>query len=140
MGVTIDQPDARRLAYSVVLGQAAVTIAVALASWAISGVPAARSALVGGGISVIASLAMALIAFRRVDRVDAFRALRAFFTGEAVKLALVVVMFVLVFREMKVSPLALFAGFGATFCVHWIALANLLPPLRWGRRQAGAGQ
>jgi ATP synthase protein I len=139
MVVTIDQPDARRLAFSVVLGQAAVTAAVALAGWAFFGSLAARSALTGGGISVVASLAMALLAFRGAVRRDAFRALRAFYVGEAAKLTVVVVMFVLVFREMRVLPLALFAGFGATFLVYWIALANLLPPVRWARRRA-AGQ
>ncbi|MDB6092330.1 MAG: hypothetical protein JWN85_5114, partial [Gammaproteobacteria bacterium] len=43
--------------------------------------------------------------------------------------ALVVVLFVVVLKMMKVAPLALFAAFMATFFVYWVALANALPPL-----------
>ena len=127
MSVTIDQPDARRLAFSVVLGQAAVTAAVALASWVVSGMPAAISALAGGGVSVVASLAMALLGFRRSSGTDAYKALSAFFVGEAAKIATVIVLFTVVLRTLKVSPLAMFAGFLSTFVVYWVALARVPP-------------
>ena len=127
MGVTFDQPDARRLAYTVVLGQAAVTIAVALASWGVSGFRAFESALLGGGIGVAASLAMALLGFTRSSGTDAYKALRAFFVGEAAKIATVIVLFTMVLRTLKVSPLAMFVGYLATFIVYWAALARVLP-------------
>ena len=135
--IAIDVPNARRLAFGVVLGQAAVTAIAALLSWAIGGQLAAVSALVGGGISTAASLAMAALSFGGSAATDPQRAIRAFYVGEAVKLALVVVLFVVVLKVMKVAPLALFAAFMATFFVYWVALANALPPLGGTRAPRG---
>jgi ATP synthase protein I len=135
--IAIDVPHARRLAFGVVLGQAAVTVIAALLSWAIGGQLAAVSALIGGGISTAASLAMAALSFGGSAATDPQRAIRAFYVGEAVKLALVVVLFVVVLKLMKVAPLALFAAFMATFFVYWIALANALPPLGGTRAPRG---
>jgi hypothetical protein len=54
---------------------------------------------------------------------------RAFYVGEAAKLAVTVALFVLVFVTMKVSFAALFGAYIATLFVYWVALANALPPL-----------
>lgn len=135
--IAIDVPNARRLAFGVVLGQAAVTVIAALLSWAVAGQLAAVSALIGGGISTAASLAMAALSFGGSAAADPQRAIRAFYVGEAVKLALVVVLFVVVLKLMKVVPLALFAAFMATFFVYWVALANALPPLGGKRAPRG---
>ena len=94
--VSIDASQARRTAYSIVIWQAVTTAIVALASWVIAGELAGVSAFIGGGISTLASLAMALLAFRRGTSADAMRAVTAFFVGEAAKLATVVVLFVVV--------------------------------------------
>jgi len=128
--VSIDAAQARRVAYSVVLWQGAVTIVVALVSYAMSGGLAAKSALVGGGISTLASLVMAALSFRRSSMANAYSAVRGFYVGEAAKLATVVVLFIVVLRTMKVSPLAMFAAYVATFFVYWVALANALPSMR----------
>lgn len=127
--VAVDLPNARRLAFSVVAGQAAVTVLFALASFLIAGSNAALSALIGGGIGTLASLVMALIAFGRGAGMDAQRVMRAFYVGEAAKLGVVIVLFVIVLKAMKVSPGALFGAYVATFFVYWVALANALPPL-----------
>jgi ATP synthase protein I len=127
--VSIDAAQARRVAYSVVLWQGAVTIVVALVSYAIAGRLAALSALLGGGISTLASLVMAAMSFRQSSLANAYSAVRGFYVGEAAKLATVVVLFVLVLRTLKVSPLAMFAAYVATFFVYWVALANALPTL-----------
>ena len=74
--VSIDAAQARRVAYSVVLWQGAVTIVVALVSYAMSGRLAAVSALVGGGISTLASLVMAALSFRRSSLANAYSAVR----------------------------------------------------------------
>ena len=58
------------MAYSIVLWQAITTVVVARVSWAIAGELAALSALIGGGISTVASLAMAFLAFRNVAAAD----------------------------------------------------------------------
>jgi len=129
MVVAIDLRSARRLVYSLVLGQAAVTVAVALVCFWVAGSNAAVSALLGGGISTLASLAMALLSFGSGTGVDAQRAVRAFYVGEAFKVMLVVALFIVVLKSMKVSPGAMFAAYVATFFVYWVALANALPPL-----------
>jgi len=125
----IDASQARRIAYSVVLWQAAVTAVAALLSYVIAGRLAGVSALLGGGISTLASLAMVVLAFRASSSANAQSAARAFFVGEAAKLGTLVVLFVVVLRTLKVSPLAMFAAYLATFFVYWVALANALPSL-----------
>ena len=70
---------------------------------------------------------MALMSFGSRAGSDAQHAMRAFLVGEAVKLGLVVVLFVVVLKVLKVSPAALFAAYVATFVVYWIALASALP-------------
>jgi F0F1-type ATP synthase assembly protein I len=134
--IAIDLPNPRRLALSVVLGQAAVTVVCALVSWAIAGPHAALSALLGGGISSVASLAMALVGFGRNAATDPQRAVRAFFVGESAKVAVVIVLFVVVLKTMKVVPLAMLGSYVATFFVFWVALANALPPLGGLRRES----
>src|SRR5579862_7441122 len=109
------KPNARRLAFSLVLGQAAVSVAAGLLAWSIAGREAALSALLGGGISTIASLVMAVLSFARSGGADAAarnapapsaqRVLIAFFAGEAAKVAVVVALFVVVLKTMKVVPL-----------------------------------
>jgi ATP synthase protein I len=130
--VAIDASQARRMAYSIVLWQAITTGVVALVSWTIAGRLAFESALIGGGISTLASLVMALLSFRKSSAANPQLAVRGFYVGEAAKLAVVVVLFTLVLRTMKVSPLAMFAAYMATFIVYWVALANALPPLTGG--------
>jgi len=127
--VSIDAAQARRVAFTVVLWQGVVTVVVALVSYMIAGRLAASSALAGGGISTLASLVMAALSFRRSSLANPHSAVRGFYVGEAAKLATVVVLFVMVLRTLKVSPLAMFAAYLATFFVYWVALANALPTL-----------
>jgi ATP synthase protein I len=131
--IAIDFALARRLALSVVLGQAGVTLIAALLAWLIAGREALISALLGGGISTAASLAMALLGFGGRTALDPQRAVRAFFVGEAAKIVLMIVLFVLVLKTMKVVPLALLGTYVATFFVFWVAMANALPPLGGAR-------
>jgi ATP synthase protein I len=123
----IDLPHARRLAFGVVLGQAGVTVIVALGAYALAGQLAAFSALLGGGIATLGSLAMASVAFGSYASGGARRALAAFYLGEAAKVAVVVVLFVVALNVLKVVPLAMLAGFAATYLMYWIALAGALP-------------
>jgi len=118
------QPNVRRLAYGVALGQALIALAAALVSWVIAGERAALSAALGGGISSAASLAMALLSFPEGAATDPLRALRAFFIGEAVKVALVIALFVVVLKTMRVAPLPMLGAYMATFVVFWVVLAK----------------
>jgi ATP synthase protein I len=126
-GVAIDLPKARRFALRIVAGQALITVIAGLLCWMLGGPISARSALLGGGIGTAASLAMTLLSFGRRAGADAQQVMRAFLVGEAVKLGLVVVLFVVVLKLVKVAPAALFAAYVATFFVYWLALASALP-------------
>jgi ATP synthase protein I len=119
-----------------VLGQVVVTIVAAGICFAVWGRTAGLSALVGGGISALASAALALIGFASPAGTSPERVARAFYVGEGTKLAVTVVSFIVVFVTMKVSFPALFGAYIATLFVYWIALANALPPLS-GKTGAG---
>jgi ATP synthase protein I len=127
--VTLELPQARRLAGSVVLGQVVVTVVAAAICFAVWGRVAGLSALAGGGISAASSAVLALFAFGSPAGADAARVARAFYVGEGLKLAVTVALFVIVFVTFKVSFAALFGTYIATLFVYWIALANALPPL-----------
>jgi F0F1-type ATP synthase assembly protein I len=133
--IAIDLALARRLALSVVLGQAAVTLICALVAWWIADSHAAVSAALGGGISTAASLAMALLGFGGQAASDPQRAVRTFFVGETAKILVMIVLFIAVLKTMKVVPLAMLGAYLATFVVFWLALANALPPLGGGKRR-----
>jgi F0F1-type ATP synthase assembly protein I len=127
--VTLELPQARRLAGSVVLGQVVVTAVAAILCFAVWGRTPGLSALAGGGISVIASAVLAIIGFSAPAGAAPETIARKFYLGEGMKLAVTVATFVAVFLTMKVSFLALFGTYIATLFVYWIALANALPPL-----------
>lgn len=131
--LAIDLPRARRLAFGVVLGQAAVTGVAALVAWALAGAGAGLSALLGGGIATVGSLAMAALAFAGTGA-NAQRIVAAFYVGEAVKIAVVAALFVAVLATVRVVPLAMLAGFAVTYLVYWIALLAALPAVGGVRR------
>jgi ATP synthase protein I len=139
--LAIDLPRARRLAFGVVLGQAGVSAAGALAAWGVGGRAAALSALLGGGIATAGSLAMAGLVFASA-RATPERIVGAFYAGEAAKLAVVVGLFVGVLKLVQVVPLAMLAGFAATYLVYWIALVGALPAVgrRGGVKAGGPGE
>ena len=142
VALTANLPDAqrpylaaRRLAFKVVLGQAAVTLIAALVGWLWVGRLTAISALLGGGIATVASFAMVAVAFRHSAAVTPARLLGRFFGSEALKLVVVVALFIVVLRWLHPAPIALLATYGATFLVYWLALglalpSQLTPPLR----------
>jgi ATP synthase protein I len=133
--LAIDLPQARRLALGVVLGQAGVTVIAAAVALGSGGRGAAWSALLGGGIATVGSMAMVALVFAGAAA-DAQRIVAAFYTGEAVKLAIVVLLFVVVLRTVRVVPLAMLAGFAATYLVYWIALVGALPTMGGTRRRS----
>jgi ATP synthase protein I len=127
--VTLELPQARRLAGSVVLGQVVVTVLAAIICFAVWGRTPGQSALVGGGISVIASAVLAFIGFSAPAGAAPETIARKFYMGEGMKLAVTVALFVTVFLTMKLTYAALFGTYIATLFVYWVALANALPPL-----------
>jgi ATP synthase protein I len=129
------------LAARVLLAQLGLSAALAAIFWGVGGFTSGYSALLGGLTCVIpnAFLALRLAAPRRDPGAGAL--VRAAYIGELGKLALTVLMFVIVFTQVK--PLAagpLFLGFVAT---QLTTLAGLR--MREGRRpnddrtRSGAG-
>jgi F0F1-type ATP synthase assembly protein I len=131
VAIVIDLPAAKRLAFGVVRGQAAVTAAAALLGYVLGGPHVALSAALGGAIGTVASLGMALMAFGGKSAASPARILGTFYAGELVKVALAIVSFVLVLKLTGAAPLPMFAAYMATFVVYWIVLARMaLPALR----------
>ncbi|HEV2700069.1 MAG TPA: ATP synthase subunit I [Steroidobacteraceae bacterium] len=126
--IALDLPSARRLAFMCARGQMVVTVLVAVASLAVAGPRAGWSAVVGGGASALASLAMALLAFGRLSGSSAERMLLAFLVGELAKIVVVIAVLVLALAFMKVNPVALISAYVATFLVYWVVLARALLP------------
>lgn len=119
----------RRAAFRVVFAQAAITLAaggVAFGGW---GAAAGRSALWGGGIGVAASAFMVLTLFRNPDDAGAVRIAWGFYLGQFLKVALSIALLVTAFGAEGVVPLALLAGYAASFAGYWAA-----PRLPWPRR------
>ena len=132
MLIAIDLSTARRLAYGIVVGQFAVTLLAVLVSWQVADARAAASAALGGGISTVSSVVMALFAFAPGATNTAQRAIRMFFVGEAAKVAIAIALFIVVLKTVRVVPLAMLSAYIATFVVFWLALAVLLPTAgRW---------
>ncbi len=92
--ITIDLPSARRLAFMCARAQLVVTLLAAAVSVAVAGPRAGWSALVGGGASTLASVAMALLAFGRLAGSSPERMLLAFYVGEFAKIAVVIAVLV----------------------------------------------
>jgi F0F1-type ATP synthase assembly protein I len=126
--LVIDLPAAKRLAFGVVRGQAAVTAAAALLGLALGGEHVAFSAALGGAIGTVASLGMALVAFGGKSAPSPARILGTFYAGEIVKVALAIVAFILVLKLAGAAPLPMFAAYMATFVVYWIVLARMALP------------
>jgi F0F1-type ATP synthase assembly protein I len=130
------QPYVRRLAFSFVLGQSAVSVDAGLLAWSIAGNQAALSALLGGGISTAGSLVMALVAFRRRIGLNALQMLTALLVGESAKFLVIVGLLVVVQTLMKVSPVPMLSAYVATFFVYWVVFAG-----QWrGRASALSGR
>jgi F0F1-type ATP synthase assembly protein I len=130
--ITLDLPHARRLAFICVRAQLLVTVTVAVVSWVLAGPRGAWSAIVGGGASTLASVAMALLAFGRLAGSGAERMLLAFYLGEIAKITVVIVVLVVALVFLKVNPAAMISAYVATFLVYWVVLARAL----WSGRTA----
>jgi ATP synthase protein I len=118
-------PDARRMALGVVIGQAAISAASAAIAWVVADMRAGWSALLGGGISTLASLALYALAFRHRAGTDPRDIARGFYLGEATKVGVTIVLMVLALVLWQPSLLAMMAAYIATLMVYWLALAGV---------------
>jgi ATP synthase protein I len=113
---------ARRQALILVAGQVAIAGVVALICAALFDPLAGLAAAIGGGIGALASLAQVASGFRRSTAGNAPAIARGFYRGEAVKIGVTVLLFVLALRGQRLAAGPLFAGYVATFVAYWVAL------------------
>jgi ATP synthase protein I len=107
----------------VLMWQVVIGMALAAVLWGVMGIVAGYSTLLGCLIAVVpnALLALRIMAPRRDPGARAL--LRAAWIGEILKLAVTVLLFVLVFTQVRpLSAAALFAGFIATQLVVFSGL------------------
>ncbi|HTP40318.1 MAG TPA: ATP synthase subunit I [Steroidobacteraceae bacterium] len=130
----VELPGLRRVAYGVVLAQAVLTALLAALCYFKWGPRTGLSAALGGGIGTAASLALAVIVFRKEAR-ELAELVRAFYAGEAAKFGVTIVLFVVVLVTMKrtLVPGALFGAFVAVFLVHWVVLPRAMRRLDRGQ-------
>jgi ATP synthase protein I len=105
-----------------VAGQLAIAGIVALICAALMDAAAGLAAAIGGAIGAMASLAQVACGFRRSTAGDASAIARGFYRGEAVKIAVTVLLFVLALRGRRLAAGPLFAGYVASFVAYWVAL------------------
>jgi ATP synthase protein I len=136
-GATQNLKALRRAAYRLAAWQAALTFGVAGIAAAIGGVAAAQSALMGGGISIVAGLYQALRMFSGQAALQPERFMRSVYTGEAIKIALTVALFIVVIRVMRPQFAPMIVAYAATFVVYLVALGTGYP---WMRNEFGAAK
>ena len=110
-------PQTRRLAGRILLGQAVVTLVGYALCAALAGRSAGMSALTGGLIGLIANLYMTLAALRPAR--SAGFAFGRLLVGQFVKVLLTVGMFLAVAQRKDVVWPAVLAGYVATLVVFW---------------------
>jgi ATP synthase protein I len=118
----LDPKSARSAALRLVRGQVLITLVIAGLFLIWSDARAAMSALMGGGIGVAAGLAMVGFMFRAVPGDDPRGLMRNVYKGEAAKLGVTVLLFVVALKYLKLAALPLFVAYIATLLMHWVAL------------------
>lgn len=108
-----------------VAGQVAIAGIVALVCAVSIDTAAGLAAATGGGIGAVATLVQVGSGFRRSAAGDAAAIARGFYRGEAMKIAVTVLLFVLALRGRRLASAPLFAGYVATFVAYWLALVLL---------------
>lgn len=116
----INQTIADKLACT----QFAVTCFIALILWISLGQKAAYSALLGGLICSLATWLMAKIMFYR-QGADPGQMLLAFYMGEAAKVLVTVICFILAFVLIELNALAFILTYIAMLVLHWLALLKI---------------
>jgi ATP synthase protein I len=111
-----------------------LTAVLAVVGYVYRGPQVALSAALGGGISTVASLTVAVIVFRKNAR-DLMEMVRAFYIAEAAKFGVTIVLFVVVLVTMKrmLVPLVMFGAFVAILLVHWLVLPRAMRRLDRGQ-------
>jgi ATP synthase protein I len=112
----------KQVTRTIAIIQLIVTLLVAAGSLMSDGVQATRSALVGGGVSMLVSFYFARQVFSVRIGSPAAKIARAFYVGELVKLLLTIALLSIALRWLDVSPLPLLLAYTAALMAYWLAL------------------
>lgn len=114
---------AKRVTWIVIFIQIFVTLLIAAAFLVSSeDYQATRSALIGGSISVLATLYFARQVFSTRIGSPAVRIARSFYVGEIMKFMLTFVLLSLAFQWTDSSPFPLLLAYTMTLMAYWLAL------------------
>ena len=106
--------------------QLIATIVVAAIAFGVGGLNAAVSAILGGSSVLIGASAAAAIAKRGASQVDATAILLNLLKAEAVKILVIIVLLIIIFKIYKqLVPFALIAGLAAAALFSGAALSKL---------------
>ena len=72
---------------------------------------AALSALIGGITCILPNVVFAVVAFKYQGARSAKKIVQSFYTGEALKLFIAVILFAMVFSLLKIEPVAFFVTY-----------------------------
>ncbi|MFO1429155.1 MAG: ATP synthase subunit I [Candidatus Competibacteraceae bacterium] len=112
---------AKRATKRIVVIQTTITLLAAVACLLVN-VKAAYSAVVGGGISIIATLYFARQVFSLPVGTPPEKIATRFYLGEALKIGLTVILFSIAIVGLRVSFLPLFLTYAATLMAYWLVL------------------
>ena len=101
--------------------QLGITVLLATIALMISGTIAAKSAILGGLVSLVPNAYFARTLFRHQGARAASQIVKSFYKGEAFKLMLSISMFALVFKFFQIIPLVFFVVYIVAQMVFWFA-------------------
>ena len=114
--------SAQQTTNSILVIQSVITLLAAAVCLFLGNAKAAYSAVVGGGISIIATGYFARQVFASSLGLPAAQIAKRFYVGEAVKLALTAVLFGIAVVGLRVSFLPLLLTYMATLLAYWLVL------------------
>ena len=117
----------QRAAFRLAAGQIALTALVAAVASFVGDTGSAFSAVVGGGIGIVAGLYQALRIFRVDAAADPERFLRSVYISEAIKIVLTVALMIAAIRTLNVKFLPFMLAYIATYVAYWVALGTGYP-------------
>ena len=106
------------------MGQALISLLIAVVASLVDGLQAGGSAALGGGIGTGATYYMASRAFAGSADDDGRTMLRRFFRAEVLKIGLTVFLFVVAFKFLPIAPLWMLGAYAATYAAYWFVIVG----------------
>ncbi len=121
VGAIVKNRQGLQGAQRLLICQLGITILLAIICLLLSGATAAISAILGGLVSILPNAFFAITMFRHQGARAAKKIVSSFYKGEALKLALTIIMFTLVFKYFTINPLVFFVVYIVAQMVFWFA-------------------